>query len=129
MGAGYCLVPAGCFYEWQKRGTTKQPYLIRRRDQAPIAFAGLWERWQDPESKEPLETFTIITTAANELMRPIHDRMPLILSPAHFDEWLASSEPPVELLATPETPDFEAVPVSSWVNSPSHDDLGLMERK
>jgi putative SOS response-associated peptidase YedK len=69
-----------------------------------------------------LETFTIITTAANKLMRPIHDRMPLILLPAHFDTWLASDQPPVELLATPETPDFEAVPVSSWVNSPSHDD-------
>ena len=73
-----------------------------------------------------METFTIITTAANELVEPIHERMPLILSPADFDEWLASDEP-VELLATPETPEFEAVPVSSWVNSPAHDDARCME--
>ena len=65
-------MPAGGFYEWRKDGATKQPFLIRRRDQAPIAFAGLWERWVNPASKEPLETFTIVTTAANELMRPIH---------------------------------------------------------
>ena len=80
----------------------------------------------NPASKEPLETFTIITTAANELMRPIHERMPLILSPADFDAWLAPGEP-VELLATPETPDFEAMPVSTWVNSPAHDDARCME--
>ena len=66
----------------------------------------------------PLETFTIVTTAANDLVRPIHERMPLILSPTHFDEWLASGEPSAKLLATPETPEFEAVPVSTWVNSP-----------
>ncbi len=60
-----------------------------------------------------------MTTAANELVDPIHERMPLILSPSDFDRWLASEEPPTELLATPETPEFEAVPVSSWVNSPS----------
>jgi putative SOS response-associated peptidase YedK len=122
-----CLVPAGGFYEWQKVGSSKQSYLIRRRDREPIAMAGLWERWVDPASKAPLETFTIVTTAANELIRPIHERMPLILSPSDFDAWLASDEPPVELLATPETPDFEAVPVSSWVNSPSHDDPRCME--
>src|SRR5215217_569299 len=109
-----CLVPAGGFYEWQKQGASKQPYLIRRRDKAPIAMAGLWEHWVNPESKATLATFTIITTKANELMQPIHERMPLILSPAHFDEWLASDQPPLELLDVPETPDFEAVPVSSW---------------
>jgi hypothetical protein len=111
----------------RKEGKAKQPFLIRRRDKTPIAFAGLWETWQNPASREPLETFTIITTAANELMRPIHERMPLILSPAAFDEWLAPGEPPIELLATLETPEFEAVPVSSWVNSPTHDDAKCME--
>src|SRR5215217_6186844 len=105
---------------------SRYTYLIRRRDKAPIAFAGLWDAWHNPESKEHLETFTIVTTQANELMRPIHERMPLILSLAHFDEWLASEEPPMELLATPETPEFEAVPVSTWVNSPRHDDARCM---
>jgi putative SOS response-associated peptidase YedK len=122
-----CLVPAGGFYEWRRDGSRKQPFLIRRRDKAPIAFAGLWETWLDPTRKEPLQTFAIITTAANELMRPIHARMPLILSPAVFDEWLAPGEPPMELLATPETSEFEAVPVSNWVNSPKHDDERCME--
>jgi putative SOS response-associated peptidase YedK len=122
-----CLVPAGGFYEWRKGESSRQPYLIRRRDRAPVAFAGLWEHWVNPESKEPVETFTIVTTTANELTQPIHSRMPLILSPAHFDEWLASDEPPVELLATPETPEFEAVPVSTWVNSTRHDDPRCME--
>jgi putative SOS response-associated peptidase YedK len=121
-----CLVPAGGFYEWRKDGKAKQPYLIRRRDKAPIAFAGLWERWQNPASKEYVETFTIITTAANELVAPIHERMPLILSPADYDAWLAPGEP-VELLTTPETPDFEAMPVSTWVNSPAHEDARCME--
>ena len=120
-------MPAGGFYEWRKDGRHKQPYLIRRRDKAPIAFASLFDRWLEPESRELVESFTIVTVAANDLVRPIHDRMPLILSPAHFDEWLASSQPPVELLATPETPNFEAVPVSSWVNSPAHDDARCME--
>jgi putative SOS response-associated peptidase YedK len=87
------VVPAGGLYEWRKDGNWKQPFLIRRRDKAPIAFAGLWDRWQNPESKEPLETFTIITTGANGLVRPIHECMPLILSPAAFDAWLASGEP------------------------------------
>src|SRR5215217_7587851 len=105
---------------------SRYTYLIRRRDKAPIAFAGLWDAWHNPESKETVETFTIVTTAANELMRPIHERMPLILSPAQFNAWLAPGEP-VELLATPETPEFEAVPVSSWVNSPAHDDARCME--
>jgi hypothetical protein len=86
----------------------------------------LWERWQNPTSSGLLETFTIVTTAANELMRPIHGRMPLIPSSAYSDEWLASGEPPVELLTTPEAPDFEALPFSSWVNSPEHDDARCM---
>jgi putative SOS response-associated peptidase YedK len=60
-------------------------------------------------------------------MQPIHSRMPLILEPAHFDEWLASDVPPVDLLDIPETPEFEAVPISTWVNSPAHDDVRCME--
>ena len=79
------------------------------------------------KARSPWKTFTIITSAANELVQPIHERMPLILSPADFNRWLASDEPPIELLTTPETPEFEAVPVSIWVNSPSHDDARCME--
>jgi putative SOS response-associated peptidase YedK len=68
-----------------------QFFLIRRRDRAPIAFAGLWERSRGHGAEKPLETFTIITTKANELVRPIHERMPLILSPDQFDAWLFPS--------------------------------------
>src|SRR5688572_29159487 len=75
------------FYEWQRAGTHKQPFAIRRRDKAPIAFAGIWEAWHD------LETFAIVTTEANAAMAAIHDRMPLILSPEQFEEWLDPENP------------------------------------
>lgn len=73
-----CLIPASGFHKWQKVGAgRKQPYFIRPRDGGPLALAGLWERWNDPQG-EKVETCTILTTAANELMRPLHDRMPVI---------------------------------------------------
>jgi putative SOS response-associated peptidase YedK len=121
------VVPAGGLYKWRKDGKAKQPYLIRRCDKAPIAFAGLWERWQNPASKEHLETFTIITTAANELVEPIHERMPLILEPEDLDAWLSPGEPTAELRAAPKADELEAIPVSTWVNSPAHDDARCME--
>jgi len=84
-----CIVPADGFYEWRQAGKIKQPLLFRRRDKAPMALAGLWSVWQD------LSTFTILTCAANALMAPIHDRMPVILGPEHREKWLApeSMEP------------------------------------
>ena len=97
------------FYEWKKEGKAKQPYLIRRCDRAPIAFAGLWERWDAQGTQQPLDTFTIITTSANELVRPIHERMPLILSPTQFDAWLAPGEPSAELRSSPKADELEAV--------------------
>jgi putative SOS response-associated peptidase YedK len=85
-----CLVPADGFYEWKKRLEGKQPYFIRLKDERPFAFAGLWESWSDPAGKS-IETFTIITTEANELMRPLHDRMPVIIQ--DHDRWLATPDP------------------------------------
>ena len=87
-----------------------------------------WDRWRDPHSGKALETFTIITVAANELVQPVHDRMPLILFPAAFDAWLAHGEPADDLLQLPATDELEAVPVSCRVNSPAHDDARCMER-
>ena len=86
-----CIIPADGFYEWkvvegQKR---KQPMFIHRVDGEPLAFAGLWETWRGPErNDEPLYTCTIITTSANETMAPVHNRMPVILPPDRWEEWL-----------------------------------------
>jgi putative SOS response-associated peptidase YedK len=84
-----CLVPADGFYEWEATPAGKQPWFLRLKSQAPLAFAGLWERWQGPDGA-PLETATIITTDANALVRPVHDRMPVILQPADYTAWLGA---------------------------------------
>ncbi len=82
-----CLVPADGFYEWRKLAGRKQPYRITLKDDAPFAFAGLWEHWAGPGGYV-IQSFTIIVTEANELLRPIHDRMPVILDPANYTLWL-----------------------------------------
>ncbi len=117
-----CLVPASGFYEWQRAGSRKQPYCIGRADGKPFSMAGLWEHWQDREAGAAIETFTIITTAANSLLAPIHDRMPAIIDPADEEAWLGAPAPPLELLRPHSSEDMAAYPVSTWVNSPAHDD-------
>ncbi len=82
-----CLVPADGFYEWKRVGRTTQPYYFRLRDDQTFAFAGLWESWISPES-EVIQTCVLITTEPNELMERIHNRMPVILDPKHYDLWL-----------------------------------------
>lgn len=87
-----CLIPADGFYEWQKVAgrKAKQPYFIHRADDEPVAFAGLWERWSDPEVEDAEAVYSccIITTGANGDMAPIHDRMPVLLPPSAWDRWL-----------------------------------------
>lgn len=83
-----CIVPNTGFYEWKKIGKEKEPYLIFLKDNDVAGFAGLWDRWKDPLTGEIIESCTIITTEANELVHPIHDRMPVFLDPKDFDEWL-----------------------------------------
>jgi putative SOS response-associated peptidase YedK len=121
-----CLIPTDGFYEWKKDGKLKQPYHIRRKDRQPFAFAGLWSRWRPKEGgSQPLDTFTILTTDANELIRPLHDRMPVILDPASFDLWLdpAVGDPArlQEFLVPYGGSQMETVPVSRAVNSPAND--------
>jgi putative SOS response-associated peptidase YedK len=123
-----CLVPADGFYEWKKlEGKTKQPYLIRRQDRLPFAFAGLWSWWRDRQSPEAsaIETFTILTTQPNDLLRSLHDRMPVILDRRDFAAWLDPANRDAahlrSLLAPAPTAGWEAVPVSRAVNSPAHD--------
>jgi putative SOS response-associated peptidase YedK len=133
-----CLVVADGFYEWKREGKAKQPYLIRRRDRRPIAFGGLWSSWRDPQALpeegrrvEPLETFTILTTGANDLVRTLHDRMPVVVEPADFALWLdpAVEDPAllVPLLAAASPEGWETVPVSRTVNSPTDDSPSCIE--
>ena len=120
-----CVVPADGFYEWEKlEGGGKQPWFIHRADGAPMVFAGLWEVWKPEgasEEEEPLRTCTIITTAANELLARIHDRMPAVLSPQDWDLWLDRSvtDPAaVRHLLVPADPrQFDLYEVSNAVNS------------
>lgn len=85
-----CLVVADGFYEWSRRGALKQPFYLTINRGEPFAMAGLWERWQPPDAgpDQTLESFTIITTAANEVLAPFHDRMPVILDPEFYEDWL-----------------------------------------
>jgi putative SOS response-associated peptidase YedK len=121
-----CLIPADGFYEWQTIGETKQPMLIRRRDLAPFAFAGLWERWQ-AKGGEPIESCTIVTTTANRTLAPIHGRMPAILAPADHGRWLDPAGDGQALLRPAPEDWLEAVPVSMRVNSPRNDDAACIE--
>jgi putative SOS response-associated peptidase YedK len=133
-----CLLAADGFYEWQAAGRRKQPYFIRLRDDRPFAFAGLWETWEgrtgtDPDSSaqsEPvpvrsIESCTLLTTEPNELMRPIHDRMPAILAPDDYAAWLDPAvQEPAQLLPLLRPYPSEAMvarPVGTLVNSPAND--------
>jgi len=119
-----CLVVATGFYEWQVQGGTKQPMWIGLRSHRPFAFAGLWEHWTTAEG-EPLETCTIITTEPNDLMAPIHNRMPVILATASYDQWLDPAFQHIEALKALLRPypseELMAYPVSTLVNNPRHD--------
>jgi putative SOS response-associated peptidase YedK len=102
-----CLIPVDGFYEWKRTGKTKQPFLFHRPDDKPFAFAGLWEHWGDADN------CAILTTSANGLMAPIHDRMPVILSPNDYDAWLDSSKAPADVAYLLEpVPDDELVAVA-----------------
>jgi putative SOS response-associated peptidase YedK len=118
-----CLIPADGFYEWLALEGRKQPYCFRQVDGRPFAFAGLWERWEGPEG--PVESCAILTTEANELVRPVHDRMPVILPERHWATWLdAGLQGAGELvpLLRPYPADaMRAYPVGPLVNNPRND--------
>lgn len=119
-----CLVPADGFYEWKKADKRNQPYFIRLKTESPFAFAGLWEKWTGPDGKG-VGTFTILTTYANEFLKDIHERMPVILHPEDYDAWL---DPKIQdptavlpLLKPYPVEEMEAYPVGPYVNSPKND--------
>ncbi len=126
-----CLVPADGFYEWQgRRGARRQPYWISLARGGVFAMAGLWAVWRGRESG-PLVSFTILTTEANELLRPLHDRMPVILRPDAYRRWLDAEEADpggvVDLLRPFDAPAMRADPVGTWVNDPRHDGPACLE--
>ncbi len=124
-----CLVPASGFFEWQRRGNSKHPHLIRKRADEPLAFAGLYSVWNSGE--ERLSTFSILTTTANAFMKPLHDRMPVIVNPEHFDFWLDRSVSDARTLEPLLQPyrgdDLVAFAVGRAVGSPVNDDPSLIE--
>lgn len=125
-----CLVPADGFFEWQKTSRGKRPMYVRVDGGELFGFAGLWDRWQSPDGS-PLETFTILTTEANELLKPIHSRMPVIVPAEREAQWLdpgAEGPAAVEPILAPFPADrMSATPVSRRVNSPAHDDPSCIE--
>lgn len=129
-----CLIPAAGFYEWRKDGATRTPYAIVPSDGPIFAFAGLWSNWRDRgggDGAQWVRTCAIITGAPNELIAPIHNRMPVILPPEAWPAWLGeepASEGALEALLLPfPAPRMRVYPVSTRVNSVRNDDAGLIE--
>jgi len=118
-----CLVVADGFYEWQKVDGRKQPYFIGLQGDRPFGLAGLWERWE--KAGEPVESCTILTTDANELMQPIHERMPVIVPANQYNLWLdprcGDTEKLVKLLRPYPSEEMLAYRVSTLVNNPRND--------
>jgi len=120
-----CIIPASGFYEWKKGAKAREPYYVSRKDGAPMALAGLWERWENPaQPGEVMESCTIITTEANELLAPLHSRMPAILERENIDAWFSHHQHTRDLLALLR-PAAESVlelyPVADFVNRPGNE--------
>jgi putative SOS response-associated peptidase YedK len=130
-----CIVPVDSFYEWKREGTVRQPYRVARDDGLPLALAGLWAGWRDPETEEVRRTFTIVTTTPNEAMADLHDRMPVVLDEAVWDRWLIDGRPgrtvdEGELLAMLRPTDavrLRIYPVNRYVNDVRRDGPELIE--
>jgi putative SOS response-associated peptidase YedK len=107
-----CLVPADAFYEWQRISEkVKQPFALAMRDRQPYALAALWEKWKDRKAGTELLTFTVVTTDPNEVVQPLHDRMPVIIPAKDYERWLRADpdRPPVDLLRP-----FDAEKMTAW---------------
>lgn len=123
-----CLIPATGFYEWRPEGDKKMPHHIRMRDGEIFAFAGLWDRWG--KEGEGFESCSIIVTAANETMQPIHERMPVILNRAQYNSWLNTghyNRVQLESMLAPYAAELDVYPISRKVNNPGNDNPSLIE--
>lgn len=126
-----CIIPADGFYEWRREGGRKQPYFFRMRDERPFGFAGLWDRWE-VEGGESINSCTILTTEANEVLRPMHDRMPVILHPEDYGLWLEADARKLDLVKEMLRPypagEMIGHPVGSAINNPRNQGAELIER-
>ena len=125
-----CLIPASGFYEWKAVGRQKQPFMARVRGSDLFAMAGLWDAWEGPDGV--IQSCTIITTPANDLLAPVHDRMPLILDTADFGTWInttpSSLKDAADLCVPFPGERMEIFPVSQLVNKIENDSPELVER-
>lgn len=125
-----CLIPADGFFEWTKQGKKKVPMYIHLENNEIFAFAGLWETWQSPDGSE-LQTATILTTDPNELIKPLHHRMAVILEPDTYDTWLSPDEMPADalmpLMTAYPSEKMRVYEVSTQVNSPANDNPNIIE--
>ena len=129
-----CLVPVDSFYEWRRDGEARLPYAVVRADRKPMALAGLWAGWKDPDTEEIIRSFTIVTTGPNDLMRPIHNRMPVVVPESAWDRWLDPTlSKPADLaelhglLVPAEDDTLDAYRVSPRVNSVRNDGPELVQ--
>lgn len=119
-----CLIPADGFYEWKRNSRSKQPFHFGMKDDSLFAFAGIWDRWRTPQG-QIIESCAILTTRPNELLTDVHDRMPVILRPEKYQEWLTSLTSdcgrPSELLQPFDSSMMKRFPVGFGVNNPLND--------
>jgi putative SOS response-associated peptidase YedK len=124
-----CLIPADGFYEWKIVDGNKIPHHIRMRDSEVFALAGLWDRWVG--EGEVLDSCSIIVMTANDVMKSLHERMPAIIAPAHYDRWLdpGVTDKAEIMTCLDSTPSSQLMtyPISPWVNSPKHDDARCIQ--
>lgn len=120
-----CLVPVNGFYEWQATALGKRPFAVAMANGAPFALGGIWENWKSPQTGQWIRTFCILTTPANTLVSPIHNRMPLILSADDYGRWLGQEPDPADLLCAHPSGDMAIWSISNRVNSPKNDDASI----
>jgi putative SOS response-associated peptidase YedK len=124
-----CLIPADGFFEWREVDGNKTPLYIRLRDGGVFAFAGLWDRWEGDGAV--LESCSIIVKPSSAAMRPIHARMPVIVDPAQYDNWMDCSitgkQEVLQMLDSERSGELVSFPVGTWVNSPAHDDARCVQ--
>ncbi len=123
-----CLVLADGFYEWKRTSDRKIPHRISMRDHEPFAFAGIWEVWKTPDG-EDVKTFSIITTEPNELMKPLHHRMPVIMKRENEEKWLQEIDisEAQKMLEPYPFEDLEAYPISTLVNNPRNNSEDIIK--